>query len=261
MRALPLALLAILALFPAFTLVATRVFPGGNETAAAQGAQLRIVLPMVSRDVLPDLIVESITVTRSDITSADYRYRIRNVGDASADLPKFTMQAWFSADAALDKGVDLEAGIVAFTIVLAPGAVLEAEATAGEPAASISSYPYLILELNSAGSVVESNAANNAGSTRRPPLDLVGPVQLAWDNEADAATITWEFRGETYGIADEGWRVDVPGFGIQELPPGSRRLSIPFNPFTGARPCIARVTALRDGLPPWPTIESNRLCQ
>lgn len=261
MRVTRYTLLALIALFPALISFATNPFPAGNEAARAQGAQLRIVLPIISRDVLADVVIESITVTRSEVDEASFRYRIRNIGDAPAELSRFTMQAWFSPSAALDKATALEAGIAGFGITLQPGAVLEAEAEASAPQGSISTYPYLVLELDSAGAVTESNAANNTTATLRPPLDLLTNVQLRWDDESDTAIITWVFAGTVYGIADEGFRVEVPGFGTQEVSPGTRTLIVPFNPLSGARPCIARVTPLRAGAAPWPTVESNRLCQ
>lgn len=231
------------------------------QPAGAQGSQLRVVLPLVSRDVLPDVVIEAITVTRSDVDEAAFRYRIRNAGDAPADLSRFTMQAWFSVNETLEKQADIESGLTGFTVVLQPGALLEAEATASAPDAPITAFPFLILELDSAGSVVESNTLNNVRAARRPPLDLVTGVQLAWDEAASRATVTWTFRGASYGIADEGFRIEAPGFGVQEVPAGTRAVTIPFNPLSGARPCVARVAALRAGAEPWPAVESNRLCQ
>jgi hypothetical protein len=229
--------------------------------AAAQGAHLRIVLPSVSRDVFPDVVVEQVAFLSADIFEAAFRYRVRNIGDAAADLAKFTMQAWFSEDAALDKGTDLEAEVIGFAVSLAPGAVLEAEATATNGEAPVSSHLYLLLELDSAGAVTESDTSNNVRAARRPPLDLLRDVELAWDEDEEEATVSWTFNGAAHGIGEGGFRVEAPGFGTQEVPAGTRSVTVPFNPFTGARPCLAKVTVLSNTGPPWPPVETNRLCQ
>jgi hypothetical protein len=251
-----------LACVVAAVLVAALVSASGpRPEAAAQSSSMRIIVPFLSREVLPDVIIESIVITRTDTLEADYTYRIQNAGDAPADLSKFTMQAWFSTDAALDKGPDLEAGVVAFGVTLAPGAVLEASAVAEHPSADIATYSYLVLEIDSAGAVVESNTANNVRAVVRPPLDLVSDVLLAWDEPNERAIATWVFNGELYGLIDAGFRVEAPGFGTLEVPAGTRQVFIPFNPFTGERPCIVRVQPLIQDGGVWPAVESNRLCE
>ncbi|MGD9933924.1 MAG: hypothetical protein AB7T37_09400 [Dehalococcoidia bacterium] len=233
-----------------------------HEASTQAGPELtnQYLLHTVSRDVLPDVGIEFIDITASTASEASYRYRIRNVGDAPADLSRFTLQAWFSADAVLQKGVDQPAGVIGFTISLAAGATLEAESSAQNGDAPIDTHPYLILEVDSAGAVVESNPFNNVLAARRPPADLVADATITWDMANNRATVFWSFRGSLYNIPDRGFRIETPGFGVQTVPPGARDISVPFNPVTGERPCFARVAAILEGDRTWPAVETNNLC-
>ena len=256
--------LPLLFAFAAVGIVALAIGRGPGEhapEAAAQGSQMRIVVPFLSREVLPDVVIESISVTGSQVFEASYTYRIRNIGDAPADLSTFTMQAWFSSDALLDKGSDPEAGVFGFSVTLAPGAVLEAEARAENLDADIAIYPYLVLEIASDGSVEESNTANNVTATLRPPLDLLTDVTLAWDEPNERSIVTWVFRGEVYGLEDAGFRISAIGFATLEVPAGTREVLIPFDPLTGARPCMVSVQPLILHGGVWPAADSNNLCQ
>ncbi len=228
---------------------------------AASSLPVRGIVQFVSREVLPDVVIDSVNITETQPFGATFTYRIRNVGDDAADLTRFTLQAWFSPDAALDKATDVPAGIFGFTQPLEPLAALELSATATGGDADVIRYPYLILELNSAGTVHESSTANNVRAVLRPPLDLVGAVDLAWDQATSRATVTWAFNGAAYGVPDLGFRIEAPGFGTQVTPPGTRSVTIRFNPVTGERPCIAKVAAIRDATTTWPAVTSNRLCQ
>jgi hypothetical protein len=232
-------------------------------TATAQGAQLRIVLPMMSREVLPDPGIETLAITGTGATESTFMYRIRNVGGAAVDLSNFTLRAWFSADETLQPEADVAAGDTAFSVTLAPGAAIEASAVARAEAGAIAAYPYLVVTLTSDGGVPESSTANNTALARRPPLDLIVSPLITWEppGEPNRAAISWNYRGQAYGIPDEGFRVEVPGFGTQEVPAGTRSIDVPFNAVTGERPCLARISALRTGAEPWPAVESNRLCE
>ncbi|MCA9829238.1 MAG: hypothetical protein R3B97_06075 [Dehalococcoidia bacterium] len=252
------------ALFGAAVLVtlAIAALAAPRQASTQAGAELtnQYLLPGVSRDVLPDVGIEFIDITASSGTEATFRYRIRNVGDAQADLSRFTLQAWFSSDAALQKGLDQPAGVIGFTISLAAGATLEAESSAQNGDAPIETHPYLILELDSAGAVVESNPFNNVLAARRPPADLVADATITWDMANHRATVFWSFRGSLYGIPDRGFRIETPGFGVQTVPPGARDITVPFNPVTSERPCFARIAAILEGDRTWPAVETNNLC-
>ena len=231
------------------------------EAQASPALEVRAIVQFVSRDVLADLVIEDVAITETQPFGATFTYRIRNIGDDSADLSRFTLQAWFSTDGSLEKDRDAQAGLVGFTQVLVPLGALELSMTAANGDADVVRYPYLILELNSAGAVREASTANNMRAVLRPPLDLVSRVELSWDAALNRATVTWEFSGTGHGIPDLGFRIDAQGFGVQEVPPGTRSIMIRFNPVTGERPCIARVTAIREGNGSWPPVLSNRLCQ
>ncbi len=233
------------------------------RTAATQaGPELtnRYLVHLVSRDVLPDVAIDFIDITESGPASAGFRYRLRNYGDAPADLSRYTLQAWFSEDATLQKGLDEPAGIIGFTISLAPGASLEAEYSAQNASAPIDTHPYLIVEVDSAGAVVESSLFNNVRAARRPPADLVADATISWDTANNRATVFWTFRGSLYDIPDRGFRVETPGFGVQTVPPGTRDITVPFNPVTGQRPCFASVAAILEGERTWPAVQTNNLC-
>lgn len=254
------------AFLPAFTGAAVLAILAAASLSAPHGASTqaglanRYILQTVSRDVLPDVGIEFIDITASGPTDAAYRYRIRNVGDAPADLSRFTLQAWFSSDPVLQKGIDQPAGVIGFTISLAAGATLEAESSAKNGDAPIETHPYLILEVDSAGAVVESNPFNNVLAARRPPADLVADATITWDAANGRATVFWSFRGSVYGIPDRGFRIETPGFGVQTVPPGVRDVSVPFNPITGQRPCFARIAAILEGDRTWPAVQTNNLC-
>lgn len=239
---------------------------GGFASFRTSGAQPaptlsnRYPVQLVSRDVLPDVAIELIEITASAPTSASFRYRLRNYGDAPADLSRFTLQAWFSEDDLLQKGSDEPAGVIGFTISLAPGATLEATYDAQNASAPIATHPYLLVEVDSAGAVVESSVYNNVRAARRPPADLVADATISWDVANNRATVFWTFRGSLYGIADRGFRVETPGFGVQTVPAGTRDVTVPFNPVTGQRPCFARVAAILEGERTWPAVQTNALC-
>lgn len=239
---------------------------GGLTSLRTSGAEPgpvlghRSLVPLVSRDVLPDIAIDLIEITGSGPTSASFRYRLRNDGDAPADLSRFTLQAWFSEDELLQKGLDEPAGVIGFTISLAPGATLEATYDAENASAPVATHPYLLVEVDSAGAVVESNVFNNVRAARRPPADLVADATITWDVANNRATVFWTFRGSLYGIADRGFRVETPGFGVQTVPAGTRDVTVPFNPVTGQRPCFARVAAILEGERTWPAVQTNALC-
>lgn len=234
----------------------------GNARAQPQPQlTIRARIPQVTREVLPDVAVVAVVPTEATPFSLGYTYRILNAGDDSADLRRFTLQAWFSADATLSKDVDLPAGLSGFTNVLAPGAVFEATTTSSNREADVGQFPYLILEVSSGGVVVESNLANNIYAARRPPADLLTSVTMTWEVPLARATVTWRFNGASAGIPDLGFRIEAGAFGTQEVPAGTTSVSIAFNPLTQARPCIARVLARRDATTFWPAVETNRLCE
>jgi hypothetical protein len=216
---------------------------------------------MLSREVLPDPGIESVVVTSAAETSTGFRYRIRNVGGAAVDLSAFTMRTWFSADESLDSGADLPAGSAPLMGVLAPGASIEAQLVASAAGGNVVAFPYLLVQVDSGGTLAESSTANNRTSVRRPPPDLVFSPLITWEPaaEPERALVTWNFRGAMYGVEDAGFRIDVPGFGAQEVPPGTRSLEIPFGP-GGERPCSATVAPLRPGSEPWPAVATNNLC-
>ena len=254
-RPLGLSILAVV------TLAAALATDAGNRPTpvAAQGSGQRIVLPLLSRDVLPDIYVESLDITRTGVLDAEFVYRIRNGGDDSADLSLFTLYAWFSMDNALD-AADAAAGVVTFGVTLAPGAALEATAIAQHATADLAAYPHLIVRVDSGGAVVESNLANNTGAALRPPLDLVTNALLSWDEPNGRAIVTWGFRGDLYGLEDAGFRVESPGFPTLEVPAGTREAIIPFDPVTGDRPCVARIVPMIEDGGVWPAVDTNRLC-
>jgi hypothetical protein len=227
--------------------------------AGASDLPMRARFAFASRDVLPDVAIESVRITDTSIFGASFSYKLTNTGDDIADLSRFTLQAWFSQDGTLDKSVDIPAGVGTFTIGLQPGASFESTGSVSSQEADVTVYRYLILEIDSAGAVQEWTLTNNTFATRRPPPDLVSGVALMW-REDNVAVISWDFSGDANGIADLGFRVEVPGFGTQTMPPGVRAVQVPFGQ-NGTRPCVARVSAVKADGTFWPTVESNRLCQ
>ena len=236
---------------------------GAPAVADAPPAPLllpRAYIPFASRDVLPDLRVASIRLTETLEFGASFTYRVQNRGLGNANLAQFTIQAWFSADPFLQKDRDLQGAIFSISPFLRAGETYEGEAQAANANADTFAYPYLIIEIDSAGAVAEDDYSNNAAAVRRPPGGLLSAVQLAWDLSAGRATVTWTFNGAARGLTDLGFRINLPGFGAQEVPPGTRSLDVPFAPFTGAKTCSASVAALNPDGYFWPATISNSLC-
>ncbi len=235
--------------------------PAGAAPRTQQiGLTLRVVIPLVGRDVFPDVAVESLVVTTGGRTDVTYLFRIRNIGDAEVEFSRFTIQAWFSADALLQKELDLPGSILGGATLLRPGDLFEASTTATNGEALEALYPWVILEVDSANTVVESETANNVFAARRPPEGLVGDPAIAWDVPLQRALVSWTFNGEALGIPDLGFRVEVPGFGAQTVGPGIRSVVVRFDPLTGTRPCVARVAPLTVEGYAWPAVQSNDLC-
>jgi hypothetical protein len=220
---------------------------------------VRAIVAGLSRDVLPDVSITSVAVVAAGPSSVDVLYRLQNAGDGEADLGAFTLQAWFSADAELQKDRDLQGAILGLASVLRPGEVFEARAAASNGDASLAGYPYLILEVDSAGTVAESASFNNIFVLRRPPPDLIFSVRITWDLARQEALIEWTFN-DSYGIPDYGFRVEVAGFGAQIVGPGVRTAVVGFARVTGARPCSASVAPLNKDGTPGPARQSNDLC-
>ena len=264
MRVGRLSLLFVVSLLCSLGVLMARPPDGGQAQSPAPTASapllVRGIVPVLSRDVRPDIRVESVTLTETLEFGAAFTYRIANVGAGDATLASFTIQAWFSADVTLEKDRDLLGAILSIGPKLRAGEVFEAEALASNANADTFAYPFLIVEVDSGGSVLEDDYANNVGAARRPPADLVSNVVLIWDLAAGVAQVHWDFNGPARGLADLGFRVVVPGFGAQEVPRGTRDLTVPFAPFTGAKPCFARVSPRSVDGYYWPGILSNTLC-
>ena len=252
-------LIATLALAAGMTIGGMRT-PAAADSPVAPALTPRAYVPFISRDVLPDLRVTSIRLTETLEFGAAFTYRIQNRGMGNANLAQFTIQAWFSADSALQKDRDLQGAILSISPFLRAGETYEGEAQASNASADTFAYPYLIIEVDSAGAVAEEDYSNNSGVVRRPPGGLLSDVVIAWDLAGGRATVTWAFNGAARGLADLGFRVALPGFGAQEVPPGTRSLEVPFAPLTGAKPCSAAVSALNSDGYYWPPTNSNSLC-
>jgi hypothetical protein len=237
---------------------------GGGDRVAADDANpplaVRGRLPMLSRDVLPDVRVESIVFTQALEFGAGFHYRIRDDGLAPVDLSRFTLQVWFSADTTLDKDRDKQGAILSLTPILRTGETFEGEANASSPDADTGAYPYLIVEVDSAGAVVEDSLTNNVGVARRPPSGLLTGVTIAWDLAGKEAVVDWTFNGDAKGVPDLGFRVTIPGVGTFDLPPGTRSLGSPFSAFSESKPCNAQVAVLNSDGYYWPAVSTNSLC-
>jgi hypothetical protein len=220
---------------------------------------VRAIVAGLSRDVLADVSISSVAVVAAGTSSVEFVYRLQNAGDGEVDLGAFTLQAWFSADAELQKDRDLQGAIIGLATLLRPGEAFESRAAASNGDAILGAYPYLILEVDSAGTVPESAFFNNTFALRRPPPDLVFSVLVTWDLARQEARIEWTFR-DSYGIPDYGFRVEVPGFGAQIVGPGVRTAVVGFSRVTGARPCSASVAPLNKDGTPGPARQSNNLC-
>ena len=114
--------------------------------------------------------------------------------------------------------------------------------------------------MNSAGAVAEDDYTNNVGAALRPPGGLVADVHIAWDLPAGQASVSWTFGGAIRALPDLGFRVSIPGFGILEVPAGTRAIVVPFAPFTALKPCSATVAARNAEGYYWPGVASNTLC-
>ena len=232
----------------------------GNPRAQQIGLSLRAVFPLVGRDVYPDVAVEALVVTTGGRTDVTYLFRIRNIGDAEVEFSRYTIQAWFSADAVLQKDLDLPGSILGGATLLRPGDVFEASTTATNGDAIDTRYPWLVLEVDAANTVVEADFANNVLAVRRPPQGLVTEASIAWDLPLQRAVVSWVFNGEELDVPDLGFRVEVPGFGTQTVGAGIRSIVVRFDPLTGARPCVAKVSPLTVEGYAWPAVTSNDLC-
>ena len=124
-----------------------------------------------------------------------------------------------------------QGAIFSISAFLRAGETYEGEAQAANANADTSAYPYLIVEIDSAGAVAEDDYSNNSAAVRRPPGGL---LSAAWGLAAGRAAVTWTFNSAAGGLGDLGSRISLPGFGAQEVPPGTRSLDGPFAPFTGA---------------------------
>ena len=201
MRRFASAVVVVLVLVAGLTMGGTRT-PAGADSPVVPGLAPRAYFPFISRDVLPDLRVESIRLTETLEFGASFTYRVENQGLGNANLAQFTIQAWFSSDPVLQKGSDLQGAILSISPLLRAGETYEGQAQASNAAADTFAYPYLIIEIDSAGAVAEDDYSNNSGVVRRPPGGLLGDVVITWDLVAGRATVNWAFNGAAQGLVD-----------------------------------------------------------
>jgi hypothetical protein len=247
------------------TMVAAFVVSGaGAPRSRAQDGNpplsYRAAIPYVARDVEPDLAVEGITFVEASESSVTISYRLKNVGLAKVTLAPFTVRAWFSTDGRLDRGANLEAGIQGSTAILEGGEAFELSMTAANGDATWAAYPYLMIEVDSGGTVKETSLANNVHGIRRPPPALITDIVLSWDVLASTATISWTFNGEAFGFEDRGFRIEIPEFGTQIVPPGTRSITVAFDVQSGKRPCEAHVAAVGPDDVALPAARGGNIC-
>jgi len=121
---------------------------------------------------LPDLIVAELSVLSYDeeLNTIAYSFTIQNVGTAAADGDLVAVQAFVSADAIFNNGNDLAAGgtyLFPSPGLLYPGDTFSATFSSGIPDGdfTVAAYPYLVMMVDWAEAVVESDETNNTRAT------------------------------------------------------------------------------------------------
>jgi hypothetical protein len=118
--------------------------------------------------LLPDLIVERIVFTAADGGNHYWTATLKNVGTAPVDMDFVVVQAFYSADANLDLGVDAAAGgrvAAVNTWILEPGESMNVPWHSGTPGPE---HNYLLVMVDYGDKIEESDETNNVGAALLP---------------------------------------------------------------------------------------------
>jgi uncharacterized repeat protein (TIGR01451 family) len=137
------------------------VSAGGAGTVTSSPATIQV-------NCLPDLIVQSITMTAPQYPAFDYAVTVKNQGGSAANLTGVTVQGYYSPTADGWGGTNTPACGTSFTSgTLPPGGTATINVF-GCPATPAPGDAYLVVKVDSGDVVAESDETNNIGSHAIP---------------------------------------------------------------------------------------------
>lgn len=151
----------------------------------------------------PDLVLTELVVTSWTVNRIDYRYTLKNIGNAPANLDGPTseqydnvkVQAFLSADTIFNNAGDVAAGgsIIGLSPLgqLAPGASFTGS-FGGSVTVNLAATPYLTLKVDWGEVVAESNETNNTLAVRIPANPA--PVISGVSPNPFPRAVNWERR-------------------------------------------------------------------
>lgn len=151
-----------------YTIVATSYQSDRLTTMASVSVQFRALAFKTVAQLLSfdenDIALTSVAIIGTNAGRMDYRFRVTNLGSTPVSLDAtWTVAAWLSVDPVLDRVLDTAIGSrpLGPPRSLAVGAFFE-DAFFGEiPGGSLAGFFYLIVEVQSHGTLQEANYGNN----------------------------------------------------------------------------------------------------